>query len=166
MFTAYTYPKPNMLVQQGTRVEIHGLTSAAGQKLNGCEGVAQTFFPHDDGRWSVLVDPPLEDGGSKKEYKIRIQNLQLTKISINIMIKLRENSGMDEQQWHDMTQGALLLAGTSHIAHMGTEPSILIFGHVGSPGFDDQALWEEASAMGLPRAVLQSFLDKMRRTKK
>lgn len=53
-FRPFVYPKPDMLVQEGARVEIHGLTSKKGRSLNGLQGTAIHFFPS-TGRWSVLV---------------------------------------------------------------------------------------------------------------
>ena len=53
-FCPYEPPKPNMLIQKGTQVRIHGLESNKGKHLNGKIAVAMKFFPSTS-RWSVAV---------------------------------------------------------------------------------------------------------------
>jgi hypothetical protein len=71
LFYAHNYPLPNMLVQQGTHVEMHSLQSTKGQLLNGKPGIAREFFGHgrDSGRWSVDVE------GCSSLQKFKIENL-------------------------------------------------------------------------------------------
>jgi hypothetical protein len=68
LFHPFSFPRLNMMVQEGSTVRIKDLTSDVGRFLNGGQGQALSFDTS-DGRWSI----ELEDGTKKK---IRIQNLE------------------------------------------------------------------------------------------
>ena len=156
-FYPYSFPQPNMLVQEGSIAIIDGLVSEAGQRLNGKKAKAIKFFPTTC-CWSVqLVEPNDNNGGdddygtieAKKQLKIHIKNMELY---------LPDGSGIyfthipnpDPYQMLSVGGGLLSVrAGT--VGDDPSKPAICILGDVLSTDFDKQAAIETGSMMGITK---------------
>jgi hypothetical protein len=132
-FYNYTFPRPNMLVQEGRTVEIKDLKSDSGRNLNGKKGKA-IRFEFNTGRWVI----ELEEDGSKK--KIHIQNL-MCPISLRIGF-LHNKPGAE----------TLVAAGTS-----SGEAAICIFDDPNRVGFDLELIKEHFLMMGVPLSIAESM---------
>ena len=78
-------------MRMGTVVEISGLKSAAGQKLNGKSGVIESF-DHAKGRWRVLVNGKLssfkpENVQKRVEHEVQdlLDDVDVEEVKINHM---------------------------------------------------------------------------------
>ena len=128
-FYPFVYPTLNMLIQPGASVKISGLTSDAGQKLNGKIGVAKHFFL-DSGRWLVDID------GQKS--KIKIQNLVIDGVDVKLLF-------LGNRKSPDLVQ-----AGTSSDGVL----TLCILDYPLRPGFDIHAIKERTSLMGFSPELL------------
>jgi hypothetical protein len=135
-FYNYTFPRPNMLVQEGRPVEIKDLKSDAGRALNGKKGKAIRFEPNTGGRWVI----ELEEDNSQK--KIRIQNLVCT--ATTIFMCFQHEPGAQPE--------ALVAAGTK-----AGEAAICIFDDPKRFGFDLELIKKEFLMMGIPLSFAESM---------
>ena len=171
-FHPHAIPRPNMLVQSGTKVLIKDLSSETGFKLNGRTGTALQFYSDRDGRWSVELDqdenkeqPQLEqpdkandttatEESNGKVVLIRINNLELVPDQpFHLGVVKRDNF-----DWAALSQGGtvVLLAGTS----AENMPAIcLLEGKDG--GFDAEQIYKMSEYMGIPSKAIPSIVEKI-----
>lgn len=75
------HPLPTELAF-GVRVEVHGLQSAAGSKMNGWRGVITSTTPTATGRWTVSLDEVYEDTSLTKRNREKQSDIKPTNLKI------------------------------------------------------------------------------------
>lgn len=178
-FHAYSYPKPNMLVQIGSKVLIHGLQSEEGQKLNGRTGTALNFYPS-NARWSVRVDKKKGGGGGGEEteegksdndeFKIHIKNLVLASWESPQAVTDGDGDGTSpyicyidrkNPSWSMCTEFGryFIRAGTMGNGNNDSDPPALcLLDRPNGEGPGEPYLRERLPEMGVPMGMLDSLV--------